>query len=171
MARKSAITVKARSEGLKNRNAALARRLALGQVHGGGSPTLPLKEPKRWHTYIANSDVNANEFYLMKERGWVPLDPSDLGCPVEQTGFRLSPDGNLVRGVRGEEMVFKMEEADYQILMDAKTQANMRGIGSASKTKTDMAEAASGALGSEAADYIHNLDGQVIDRITGGDQA
>ena len=45
----------------------------------------------------------------------------------------------------------------------------MRGIGSAAKIKADMANAAGSNLGGEAGDYINNLDGGVIDQITGGD--
>lgn len=168
MARKSAITVTNRGESLKNRNAALARRLA-GNVHGGGNRALPLKEPERWHTYVANTYLNESEFYDMKQKGWVPLEVGDLGCSVEESGYRLSETGHLVRGPRGEEMLFKMDKADYRLLEAAKTAQNMRGIGSQSKIRTDMAEAAAGALGSEAADYIHGLDGAVVDRITGGE--
>ncbi len=64
-----------------------------------------------------------------------------------------------------------MAADDYRLLSDAKTDANMRGIGSAKKIKADMAEAAGSQIGSEAGDYIHGLDGAVIDRITGGDAA
>lgn len=173
MARKSQITVTARAEGVKNahaeiarRNPALARRLA-GNPFGGGSRAVPLKEPERWHTYVANTYVNESEFLLMKERGWEPLTEDDLACPVSESGFRKSPDGYLVRGEMGREMVFKMDVEDYRLLEQAKTNANMKGIGSAKKIKSDMAEAAASSMGDEAASYIHNLDGQVIDRITG----
>lgn len=171
MAKKSTITVTNRGESLKNRNAALARRLAGGNVHGGGNRALPLKEPERWHTYLANTYLNEGEFYAMKEKGWVPLEVEDLACSVDESGYRLSETGQLVRGPRGEEMLFKMDKRDYRLLEQAKAAQNMRGIGSQSKIKNDMAEAAAGALGSEAADYIHGLDGAVVDRITGGESA
>lgn len=173
MARKSQITVTDRAEGAKNaavelarRNPALARRLA-GNPFGGGTRAIPMKEPGRWQTYVANTYVNDGEFLTMKERGWVPVSPDDLACKVEESGFRLSPDGYLVRGPQGQEMLFKMDVEDYRLLTQAKTEANMRGIGSARKIKQDIAEAASGQIGSEAADYINNLDGQVVDRIVG----
>lgn len=168
MARKSNITVSDRADAAKTRNTALARRLA-GSVHGGGNRAIPLKEPARWQTYIANTYQDESAFYQMKEKGWVPLEPADLDCKVEDSGFRLSPDGYLVRGAQGREMVFKMDADDYRQLAMAKTAANMRGIGSASKIKSDMANAAGSALGSEAGDYIHGLSGGVIDTITGGE--
>jgi hypothetical protein len=171
MARKSQITVTNRAETAKTRNVALARRLASGNVQGGGTRALPLKEPQRWHTYIANTYLNESEFYDMKQKGWEPLAPEDLGCKVEDSGFTLSTDGYLVRGVQGKEMVFKMDKADYDLLVTAKTSQNLRGIGSAKKVKADIAEAAGSQLGDEAGSYINSLDGQVIDRITGGDGA
>lgn len=175
MPRKSQITVTDRAEGAKNRavelarrNPALARRLA-GNPFGGGSRAIPMKEPGRWQTYVANTYVNDGEFLSMKERGWVPVKPEDLACQVEESGFRLSPDGYLVRGPQGQEMLFKMAVEDHRLLTQAKTDANMKGIGSAKQVKQDTAAAAVGPLGSEAADYISKLDGQVVDRITGGD--
>lgn len=177
MARKSSITVTNRAEGAKNaavelarRNPALARRLA-SNPHGSGSRSIPLKEPGRWHTYVANTYLDESAFLRMKEGGWVPLTTDDLACKVEESGFRLSPDGYLVRGVNGQEMVFKMPAEDYRLLVQAKTDANLKGIGSQSKIKQDMAEAASGQMGDEAASYISKLDGKVVDTITGGSAA
>lgn len=174
MARKPVITVTDRAESAKNaatdmarRNPALARRLA-GNPHGGGSRGIPLKEPSRWHTYVANTYVDEGEFLRMKERGWIPLAAEDLACSIEESGFRKSPDGYLVRGPQGQEMIWKMPADDYRLLQEAKTQYNLRGIGSAKKIKQDMAEAASGQLGDEAAEYINSMPGQVVDTITGG---
>lgn len=173
--RKSAITVTSRADAAKSgavelarRNPALARRLA-GNPHGGGTKALPMKEPGRYHTYIANNYADEGELLRMKERGWVPLEPGDLACSVEETGFRLSPDGYMVRGPQGQEMVFKMAAEDYALLQQAKTDVNNRGIGSASRIKADMANAAAGQLGGEAAEYINSLEGSVVDRITGGE--
>ena len=164
MSRKSAITVTRRADAVKTTNAALARRLA-GNPHGAGSRQVPIKDASEWQTYIENTYNNANAFYEMKERGWVPMLPADLACPVEDSGFQVSPDGYLVRGPQGQEMLFKMAASDYALLMAAKTRVNLQGIGSASKIRTDMAEAASKQLGSEAADYIHDLPGQVVDTL------
>jgi hypothetical protein len=106
----------------------------------------------------------------MKANGWIPLEEADLACPIEESGFIKATDGSL-KSPDGKDMVFKMDQVHYRQLEAAKTAHNLRGIGSQTKTKSDMAEAAAGTLGSEAADYIHGLDGQVVDRITGGDAA
>ena len=167
--RKSAITVSNRGEAVKTANVALARRLASGRVQGGGSRTIPLKEPQRWHTYIANTFATESAFHDMREGGWVPLLPEDLACPIDESGFRLSEDGYLVRGEKGREMIFKMDAADYKLLEAAKTRHNMQGIGSAKKVREDIANAAAGPLGSEAADFLHNMPGQVLDTIVSGE--
>lgn len=168
MARKSQINVTNRADSAKTRNTVLARRLASGNLQGGGNRAIPLKEPERWYTRIDNTLTDEQMFYKMvHEKGYEPLKPEDLSCTPEQAGFRVSEDGNLVRGARGEEMAFKMAKEDRAILDAHQTAYNMRGIGSASKIKADMAEAAGGALGSAAGDYIHGLEGAVVDRITG----
>lgn len=174
MAKKSAITVSSRQDAaisnlasVARDNPALARRLKSGNVNGGGNRELPLKEPQRWQTYLANTYANDNAFFEMRELGWIPLVADDLKCEVQESGFRLSTDGYLVRGPQGQEMLWKMDRDHYRLLEQARTASNLRGIGSAKKIKSDLAEAASSQMGGEAGDYIHNLDGQVIDSIAG----
>src|SRR5262245_45660475 len=99
--RKSVITAHSRADAAKTANTALARRLA-GNVHGGGSRTIPLKEPKAWHTHIANGLANTSRMLEMREKGWVPLTIDDLACKVEDSGFRLE-NGAIVRGPNGQE--------------------------------------------------------------------
>jgi hypothetical protein len=64
-----------------------------------------------------------------------------------------------------------MDKDDFALVQQRKTEANLKGIGSASKVKSDIANAAAGAHGSEAADFLSHMPGQVIDKITGGDAA
>ena len=170
--RKSNINVTNRAETARNSfaaiardNPALARRLQ-GSPFASGSKEIPLAEPQRWHTYIANTDSDPRAFHKMRYNGWVPLEEGDLACPVEESGFQKMPDGSL-RSPDGKDMVFKMDIDHYRALEQAKTASNMRGIGSRSKTQAEMAEHAGSNLGDEAGSYINSLDGQVIDRITG----
>lgn len=171
---RKAITVTDRAEGAKNRatlearNPALAKRLA-GNPFGSGSRAVPMKEQARWHTYIANTYVDESAFLRMKENGWEPVRADDLACKVEESGFRLSTDGYLVRGPQGQEMLFKMDVDDYRLLQDAKTDANSRGIGSRAKIKRDMAEAGAAQFGDEGGSYIEKISEGVVDRIGGLD--
>ena len=172
---KSQITVTSRAEQQKNRiaaitreNPALARRLASGNPFANGSKEIPLREPEKWHTYLANNEADSRAFYKMKYNGWIPLTEDDLACPLEESGFVKAPDGSL-RSPDNKDMLFKMDVNAYRTLEAMKTAANSRGIGSASQVKSDMADAAGRELGDEAGSFIHGLDGKVIDTITGGD--
>lgn len=171
---KKQITVTSRAAVSKDRmvaqlraNPVLAKRLATGNVNGGGTSGLPLREPERWYTRIENQLADPNMFYRMKnELGYEPLTAEDLGCTPQEAGFRVSEDGYLIRGAVGhEEMVFKMSREDRALLEQAATEANLRGIGSASKIKSDAAEAVASQFGGEAGDYISGLNGSVIDSI------
>jgi hypothetical protein len=175
MARKSQITVTSRADAAKTRavaqlrdNPVLARRLA-GNIQGGGSIGIPLREPERWYTRIENQLADPNMFYRMRhEMGYVPLTADDLPEGVTPTaiGFRVSEDGYLVRGPVGqEEMPWKMPKEDRALLEQAMTDQNMAGIGSTKKIKNDMAEAAGSQFGSEAGDFMNSLSGEVIDSI------
>jgi hypothetical protein len=173
--RKSQITVTDRADGAKNaavelarRNPALAKRLA-GNPFGSGSRAIPLKEPQRWQVYIENTYVDEGAFLRMREKGWVPLTEEDLSCTVDESGFRKSADGYLVRGPQGQEMVWKMDVDDYRLLTQAKTDANLRGIGSRSKIKRDLEEAGAAQFGDEGASYISQISDGVVDRIGGAD--
>lgn len=180
---RSKITVTDRGEGVKNatvatlreRNPALAARLA-GNVFGGGDRKIPLKEKHdweggRWHIFISNEDVPQASALEMKRLGYVPVVADDLDCPVNESGFTLTPDGYLARGPHNKEMLWKMEGDDFKLVQAEKTRRNNAGTGSRDKIKNDMANAAGASLGDEAGSFIQGLEGQVIDRITGGDAA
>ena len=164
--RKNPVTVTSRADAVKTANVALRRRLA-GNPNVMGRREIPLKEPHRWATYIENTYADENAFYDMKEGGWVPLTPDDLACPVDESGFRLSESGYLVRGPKEQEMVFKMAIEDYRLLEQAKAAVNSRGIGSAKKVKADMAEAGAQQFGGEAGDFLSKMPGQVVDTLIG----
>ena len=179
MARKSQITVTSRADAAKTQiagelrvgNEVLAKRLRSGNLQGGGSIAVPLKEPERWYTRIENQLADPNMFYRMRhELGYEPLTPDDLACKPSDAGFRVSEDGYLVRGPAGqEEMVFKMLHSDRAVLDTMYSESNKKGIGSSKTVKADMAEAAGAAIGAEAGDYISGLQGSVVDRIAGLD--
>lgn len=170
MSRTPRVTVTDRAEGARNRNAALARRLQ-GNPFATGSRSIPLRDAKKWATRWANNEFNENRHWQMThELGWEPVRAADLpdGVTPESLGLKVSEDGGLVRGARGQERLYKMAAEDLQAVQQRKADLNMKGIGSASKVKSDLAEAAAGSHGSEAAEFINDMPGQVIDKITGG---
>jgi hypothetical protein len=148
------------------RSAALERRLSKGaNPHATSAKVIPLKDPHRWQLYIGNDYAEDDGLYrIVHEYGWLPLAREDLACKPEEIGFRVNESGHLVRGPQGREVVFKMDKADYAVLQQRKSEANMRGIGSASKTRQQVAEAAASQFGAEAGEYIHkSVTGTVTD--------
>jgi hypothetical protein len=148
------------------RSAALERRLAKGaNPHASSIKVIPLREPHRWQLYIGNDYAGDDGLYRMvHEYGWSPLELGDLSCKPEEIGYRVNESGHLVRGPQGREVIFKMAKEDYAILQQRKTEKNLQGIGSATKTRTQVAEAAANAFGPEAGDYVHkHVTGTVTD--------
>jgi hypothetical protein len=160
--RKPAIAVSSRA------NAALMRRLQPGaNPYISTSRAIPLKEPHKWQLYIANDYAEPDFFYRMiHELGWIPLEVGDLACEPEECGFRRSETGHLVRGPQGREMIFKMDKADYAILMQRKTERNNATVGNPGKTKQATANAAAQAFGPEAGDAVYkHFQGTVTDTL------
>jgi hypothetical protein len=159
---------KSKIEVSSRKSAALARRLAPGgNVFGGGTRSIPLKSPQEWHTYIANTYNNDDEFYRMRhEMGWEPLMADDLACLPEEIGFIKKEDGTLVRGSQGREMIFKMPIADYKALQQAKTDRNRADIGRPSKVKESVVGALAATAGDEAASFAQqHFTGTVTDTV------
>lgn len=146
----------------------IAKRLA-GDPFADGTQAIPLKDAEKWDTYIGSGEVNPNRHYeLVNRKGWIPLTIADLpeGVTPQAIGWNVAEDGQtLCRGVRGQEVAYKMPKEVRSQIQAAKTRANLKGTGSATKVKEDVANAVGGSLGSEAADWTQrNIS------ITGGDR-
>ncbi len=155
---KPSITVTPRSdEATWNPDDIIARRLN-GEPFGIKADTIPLKEPGKWALRIANSQIHDNRHYQMvRQLGYIPVTkaflPDDVS--VESLGWRLAEDGQtLCRGVRGDEVLYAMPREAYDAIQWKKADANTKGLRSEHAAKEEVANAASGAHGSEAADYI-----------------
>lgn len=161
------ITVTNRSEMATNE--VLRRRLE-GNVFGHAKNIIPLKEPERWYTRWENELVNPQQHYeMVNDLGYIPVTAEDIadGAHVQYT-----PDGKVCRG-SGQflEILYKMPVEDRATLVAAQTEHNNRiiGKGSASGTRNAIANAASKALGDEAASFLNKMPGQVVDVMTSGD--
>jgi hypothetical protein len=135
----------------------IQKRLA-GAPFGVRAEAIPLKEPGKWHLYIANSLGDEGRHYDMVHRkGWIPCTIDDLadGVTAEAIGLRVAEDGRaLVRGARGDERVYKMDKALYNRVQHAKAESNVKGMRSESAARTEAAEAAVAQHGAEAAEFI-----------------
>ena len=171
--KKPSITVTPRAdESSWSADDVIAKRLS-GQPFGVRTDEIPLREPGKWQLYVASSQGNEGRHYEMThKKGWVPCSTADLpdGISAESIGFRVAEDGTtLVRGVRGEEVVYKMPKTTYDRLQRLKAADNVKGMSSPKAAQQDLAEAAAAAHGSEAADYIsQHAQVTVRDTVTGG---
>jgi hypothetical protein len=160
------IIVTSREDAAKTRNAVLARRLG-GDVFGSARHEIPLKEPQKWYTRWENTLVNPQQFYeMVHELGYLNVTKDDLAGDPTQIGVQTTPEGFVCRGSGSTlEMLFKMSREERAVLEAAQTEENNRriGKGSSSGTKNAITSAASSQLGDEAATFLHNMPGQVVD--------
>jgi hypothetical protein len=136
----------------------IARRLS-GEPFGTRNTTIPLKDGARWATYEANSMADRNMHYRMvHELGWVPVRVEDLapGLTPESIGWQVADGGQLVRGPQGDQRLYKMPVETRNRINEAKTRANLKGMGSAKAVKQAVTESASAQLGDEAASFVHD---------------
>lgn len=152
------ITVTPRSdESTWSADDVIAKRLA-GQPFGIKTDAIPMREPGKWALRIANSQVYDSRHYDMVHKlGYVPFTVDDLapGITAESVGFRVAEDGKtLVRGIRGDEVIYKMPKDSYDQIQRAKADLNTKSLKSETAARQDAAQAAAGAHGDQAAEYI-----------------
>jgi hypothetical protein len=132
----------------------LERRAQGIGVHGDGSPTIDLKEPGftvRWF----NSDVAADHIWRAQNRkGWEKVTPAELADPEQVGGFQVSPDGFVVRGERGRELLLKMPTQYRTEIEKRKAEQNIRDM-DPHRQKAQVAEAAGKSLGDQAGSFIN----------------
>ena len=140
------------------------RRLQSGSIFGTSSRPIPLTEPNRWELRIVNSQISANRLYEMQaDRGWVYAVPEDLAVKPEEIGFQIL-DGRIVRGERGQEVVMKMERADYREIQKMKDTENRKNtFGKEAVKSAILAAAAKKPDGGRGADFLSRHDINVTD--------
>lgn len=128
----------------------LERRLA--SPFGAPSVPITLKTPGLWAIRIVNTSVRSGRVHDMTtNKGWAFVLPEELDGRPDELGFK-EQDGRLVRGERGEEVLMKMPQADYDAVLDAKARVNLRQLGK----KDDIAQRVAAEHGSEAGDTVYN---------------
>lgn len=144
-------------EGAWSHDDIVAKRL-LGQPFGIRAEAIPIRDKARWQLYIANSIADEGRHYdMVYRKGWTPCTVEDLepGITPESIGFRRGEDGRtLVRGTRGDEVVYKMPREKYQALQQMKAAENVKGMRSEKVAKEEAAAAAAATHGDQAADYL-----------------
>lgn len=124
-----------------------------------GSPSreIPLRGDKRgWvvRTFVADPEHPNRHFDAVHRLGWVPLVAADIAVSVESIGYVVAPDGRIVRGLHGAEVLMAMPAEEFARVQQAKSDANIRAMRK-DQTKAEVAQAAAKEHGSEAGDAIH----------------
>jgi hypothetical protein len=133
----------------------LERRAQGVNVHGSGSPIIELKDPG-WSVRWFNAEIKADHIWAAKnQKGWESVRPEELKDPEQVGGFQTSPEGFVVRGERGRELLMKMP-ADYRVQIERQKAAlNIRNM-DPHRTKADVATAAGQQLGDQAGQFIND---------------
>lgn len=120
---------------------------------------IPLRE-RGWKVKEANDYADENRHYQMRHKfKYEPVTAADLpdGVTPESVGYRLGEDGQLCRGPRGTEKLWKMPDEAYDYRQQLKTEKNKKGMGSAKAMKEDAANAAANTFGAQAGDFVSRL--------------
>ena len=133
---------------------------ALQSPFGVSAPEIKLKNPGlicRW----CNTELgNGAQLFKTSEAGYLKVKPEYLADP-ETFQFNVSPDGYVVRGVRGQEILMYTTVEHAKQRAAIKVSENLRRM---RQTKTEMVEAAGKQLGDQAADYL-NRTGRAVGHI------
>lgn len=150
------VTVESRLETGLDYDQIIARRLE-GNPFGTSAITIPMRDPGRWATYLANQEVHPSRLYQMKyQLGWQEVTAADLepGTTPESIGFQVSETGALCRGPRQSEVLFKQPMSVRKAVEARKAEYNLKGLGSAAAVKADLVQAAGNTFGDEAGTFM-----------------
>ena len=131
---------------------------------GEGSREIPVRRPGM-KLRIFNNGIDPGKAYRARHQlGWEPVRADQLACKPEEMGWQVSPDGYIVRGVRGEEVLMWMPETDHARIQAAKERRNLQTQGRGAHVRDAVAEAGAAEFGDEAGEYIRaNYVGEVAD--------
>lgn len=123
MARTVSQAIAAEDKPKKRKISVIERRLKSGSIWAVSAGGIPLKEPKRWTLRIVNAEVrNGRVREMQHDKGWEFAEPGDLAVEPYEVGFSIL-DGRIVRGQHSQEVLMKMERADYAEVVKLKEQA------------------------------------------------
>lgn len=127
--------------------------------HPFGTPSrdIPLKGQRRnWviRTFCADAEHPNRHYDAVHRLGWTPLTIEDIAVSVESLGFVRSPDGRIVRGPAGQEVLMAMPREEFEKIQQAKSDANTKSM-KAGAVREEVAQKTATEHGSEAGDAIH----------------
>jgi hypothetical protein len=131
-----------------------SRQIALKRIKEGDQrPTMtqvPLKnQPVPMRTRFANTSISGRAYDLSENKGWIPVKFDELANPGNGE-FKRTAEGAVSRGAGAHDILFKMPEAQFQKIQQAKAKRINDQIGSPKKMRDSAAEQA-GTEGHDAA--------------------
>lgn len=145
------------AKAVKKEISVVERRLKSGRIFSVGSRPIPLAEPNRWIVRTVNTQISdARAWEMQAEKGWVYATAADLAVAPTEIGFR-ELDGHIVRGTQGQEVLMKMEKADYAAIQKQKEAENTRNTFSAAANKAAILSAAHAdpTVGDQGAEFLN----------------
>lgn len=142
----------------------LERRLQ--SPFGMPSRAIQLKEPG-WTVRVFNRGIKGDKIWEAEQNGWQKVKREELADPEQMGGFDVSPEGYVVRGERGQELLMKMLTDWYNQIQRAKADVNIRNMKRPGAVKNEVVAAAGQRFGGQAADYIDRhvqIVGDVVDK-------
>ena len=131
--------------------------------HPFGAPSVPvvLKSGGQFAIRIVNTTMRNGRLHEVLQKGWSYVTPDELvGDPME-LGFRVQ-DARLVRGEKGEEVLMKMPQEDFDAILQAKTRYNIKNLGK-QQTLSEAANRAGVQFGDQAGETIANAKIEITD--------
>jgi hypothetical protein len=128
----------------------------LRNVFGLPSAEVKLKDP-RFVTHWCNTGIGGDQLGKYLDAGYLKVRVEFLADP-DRVAFAASPEGYVVRGARGEEILMYTLHEVYRKRQQEKARRNQVGMRNA---KAEAVEAAGQTLGDEAADFL-NRHGSVV---------
>jgi hypothetical protein len=130
----------------------LQRRLQ--SPFGAPATQIRLREPG-WEPRWFNAAIAADHIWSAKENGWVGVKPAELADPDQVGGFQVSPDGFVVRGDKGQELLMRLPADWRKQIQQKKIEQNLRNMRPGAM-KREVADAAGRELGDQAGQFVND---------------
>lgn len=131
--------------------------------HPFGAPSVPitLSTAGQWAVRIVNTTMRTGRLHEVLQKGWTYVVPGELDGRPDELGFRVQDD-RLVRGEKGEEVLVKMPQADFDAIASAKARLNIKNLGK-QQTLSEAATQAGKAFGDQAGETIAKAHIEISD--------
>jgi hypothetical protein len=116
----------------------------------------PHGKKRTWYLRWINGTIDGRTSQITDVYGYAPVMFSDLQNPSAVSGLAPNTDGVVRRGDKGQEWLAKMPLDLYNEIKSRQREAREKRTRNTKLVKEDLANAAGGALGSEAGDTIHD---------------